>query len=632
MSLEGDLSELPFSEIVQLYGTGRQPVAVHISTSDLAGEKAEGIFCLEEGKLTEARLGDLFGRDAFRCALGMKEGEFRVEMGIRATSGNSSEALSELLLEEQTKLDEDQQGNSGSIPEMVQAPAIPSPAEVPGAEQTGMEAEAEFTRSSAIEYPTLRSSAIYSTPRSSAVYPTPRSSAVYPSPRSSAIYSTPRPPVVAPRSLGTTPLMSPRKELKIIAFTTIVLFCFIVGISVTRYRTAKPPAPANFDSAAQPTSGASGPVRGVTASQIVFGMASPLNGANRELGLAMKLGVELAFTSVNEAGGIHGRKLVLVALDDGNNPRESAKAMRELVGERHVFAVVGNAGTATASSGLPYLATNNVICFGAVSGAPSLRKDPPDRYVFNYRPSLAEETSMAVRYLVNAKSIPTDKIAIFAEEDEFGEAGFVGAAQQLQQFGRPPAQILRVGYARNSVDVEEAVAKVKRAAPTLKAVVMVATHGPAVRFIDRLTRDPSTADLVFTNVAAVNGPLLADRLREARAQVNGLLVTEVVPNPMSRASALIRYRNLLEEKAPGEQPGHLSLEGYIVGKLLAEGLSRAGDDLNTEKLVQALESIDDLDLGMGMKLGFAVQNHQASHKVWGTVLDDSYHYQSVDLE
>jgi hypothetical protein len=82
----------------------------------------------------------------------------------------------------------------------------------------------------------------------------------------------------------------------------------------------------------------------------------------------------------------------------------------------------------------------------------------------------------------------------------------------------------------------------------------------------------------------------------------------------------------------GERPSFLALEGWIVANLLVEGLRRAGRDLDPDRLVDALEGIRDLDLGIGTKISFGPQDHQGSHKVWGTILQPDGTWRQLDLE
>ncbi len=365
--------------------------------------------------------------------------------------------------------------------------------------------------------------------------------------------------------------------------------------------------------------------------ELVFGISAPFSGAAKELGLQMRVGLDVAFAAQNEAGGVHGRRLKLVAMDDGYEPARTVTAMRELVENRKVFGLVGNVGTATAAVAVPYANDKRVLFFGAFTGAPLLRNDPPDRYVFNYRASYAEETAAIVRYLVEVKRIGADKIAVFAQEDAFGDAGFEGVARAMRRYRRDPAKVLRVGYRRNTADVDDAVNRVKRAAAQVRAVVMVATYKPAARFIEKLK--DSGHDLVFTNVSFVGSNELGEELSQLGPRyADGVIVTQVVPNPTSNATAMLKYREQLKRFAPGEKPGYVSLEGWVVGRLLVEGLQKAGKDPGGESLVDALEQLKQVELGIGIPLTFGPSEHQASHKVWGSVMDGKGQLRSLDLD
>jgi ABC-type branched-subunit amino acid transport system substrate-binding protein len=372
-------------------------------------------------------------------------------------------------------------------------------------------------------------------------------------------------------------------------------------------------------------------VRGVGPGEIALGMASAFSGANRELGRDMKAGVETALAEVNAAGGIHGRKLRLVAVDDGYEPSRTRPAMKQLLEGERVFAVVGNVGTPTAAAAIPYAAERKAIFFGALSGSEILRKDPPDRYVFNFRPSYAEETAAAVRYLVDVRRIPPTRIAVFAQEDAFGESGWAGASKQLTDRGARLARIVRVGYRRNTADVDGAVKAIARRAADLDAVVMIATYKAAATFI-RMLRDRGLG-LLTTNVSPVDSNALAEELIAAGPRyAEGVVVTQVVPLPGSGAPGVVRFREALAQYAPGERPGFLTLEGWIVGHVFAEGLRRAGPDPDPEKVVEALEGIRDLDLGIGTLVSFAPREHQGSHKVWGTILQRDGSWRQIDLQ
>ena len=376
---------------------------------------------------------------------------------------------------------------------------------------------------------------------------------------------------------------------------------------------------------------ASGPVAGVSDTEVVFGMSSPFSGATKELGRGMRTGLEVAFAVASESGGVHGRKLRLMALDDGYEPERTRQVMQELLDQRKVFAIVGNVGSPTAAVSIPLVMAKKVVFFGALSGAPILRKSPPDRYVFNYRPSYAEETAAAVRYLVDVRRVEPRQIGVFYQDDAFGEAGLAGVEEQLRRYRRNPAEMVRATYQRNSADVSEAVARFRKEQGKVKAVVMVATYQAAIQFIQQ-AKDRGLG-LVFTNVSAVDANELADALTGAGpGYTSEVVVTQIVPLPTSKATAALRYQAALEKHAIGEKPGFLTFEGYIVGNILIEALRRAGKELDNERLVGAFESIQGVDLGIGTPITFGPADHQGSHKVWGTQLQPDGTWKAIDLE
>ncbi len=404
-----------------------------------------------------------------------------------------------------------------------------------------------------------------------------------------------------------------------------------------------PPAPAAAPSVASSFSAATaataptapvpvGPaVRGVTDREIRFGIAAPFSGSSKELGRQMKLGIDTAFNRVNDAGGIEGRMLKLIAADDGFEPTRTADAMKQLYEKDQVFGMIGNVGTATAAVALPYALDRRMLFFGAFTGANVIRHDPPDRYVFNYRASYAEETDAAVRYFVKMRRIPPRQIAVFAQQDAGGDAGFAGVAKSFRSLGASDSGILRLNYQRNTVDVDDAVNQLKAQRVPIKAVVMISAYRPAAKFIEK-TRDLFPG-LLYSNISFVGSTVLADELMLLGPRyAAGAIVTQVVPAVSGYSSIVLEYKNALAKYFPGEAADYVSLEGYVAANVLIEALKRTGQQLDTEKLIDVLENMRDLDLGLGAQLSFGRAEHQASHKIWGTALDETGKYQAIELE
>ncbi len=370
---------------------------------------------------------------------------------------------------------------------------------------------------------------------------------------------------------------------------------------------------------------------GVSDGTVTLGMCAPFSGAARELGRGMRTGMELAFAAANEAGGVNGRKLQLLAVDDGYEPERAKVCMKELVESKKVFAIAGNVGTPTAVVTVPYAVDHKVLFYGAFTGAALLREDPPARYVFNYRCSYTEETAATVRYLVEVRRLKPSQIAVFAQEDAYGDAGFNGVAHQVRRYGFDSTRILRVGYKRNTADVADAAREILRNQARAQAIIMVPTYKAAAKFIERVVNGGFKP--IFTSVSFVGSTAFAEELSALGGKYSdGVIVTQTVPLPTSQATAIIRYRDLLKRYAPQEEPDFVSLEGYIAGTILVEGIRRTGKQLDTERLIDTLETIRGLDLGIGTLINFGPSEHQGSHKVWGTVLDAKATYKTLDLE
>jgi ABC-type branched-subunit amino acid transport system substrate-binding protein len=376
--------------------------------------------------------------------------------------------------------------------------------------------------------------------------------------------------------------------------------------------------------------------RGVTASEIRFGISAALSGPTKELGQNMQRGIVAAFNVANANGGVHGRQLRLIGADDGYEPARAAETMKQLYEKDQVFGVVGNVGTPTAVVALPYALERKMLFFGAFTGAGLLRSDPPDRYVFNYRASYAEETAATVQYLVKVRRLKTSEIAVFAQQDAYGDSGFVGVAKAIRSLGGNDSTILRLNYQRNTVDVDQAVAQLRAhntnmSRTPIKAVIMVPAYRAAAKFIEK-TRD-LYPDMIYTSVSFVGSTALANELMLlGKKYATGVIVTQVVPAVDGHSSLVIDYKNALAKYFPGESPDYVSLEGYVAANVLIAALKQNGPQLDTEGLVATLENLRDLDIGLGTPVSFSRSEHQGVHKVWGTQLNATGQYQSIDLQ
>ncbi len=345
--------------------------------------------------------------------------------------------------------------------------------------------------------------------------------------------------------------------------------------------------------------------------EIRVGMTTPLSGPLHVLGKNALAGIEAYFHRVNENGGIQGQKLRLIVEDDGYEPRLAAPNMRKLIEQDQVVAVIGNVGTPTAIVTLPIAIEKGVPFIGAITGAPLLRKTPPDRYIFNYRASYSEEVTSMIDGLLSI-GIKPEEIALFTQRDAYGDAGYEGAITALNNRGFMDTHFLAHGrYTRNSLNVEGALATILDSPIEPRAIIMAGGYAPSAKFIKLAKED--LPDCLFLNLSFVGGIALMNELGH---ETKNVIITQVVPNFKSDLLIAKELRKDLKQYFPDIEPSFISLETYIVAKIFVEALRSIPGEIHRESLVESLDKLSKLDIGLGLDITYSEYKHQAIHKVW----------------
>ncbi|MBA2778106.1 ABC transporter substrate-binding protein [Billgrantia kenyensis] len=361
-----------------------------------------------------------------------------------------------------------------------------------------------------------------------------------------------------------------------------------------------------------------------SAGELKMGLVAPLSGASASLGTGMREGIEARFAEVNAAGGVHGKRLVLLSRDDHYEPLRAAPETRQLIEEEEILASIGNVGTPTAIVTIPLHQQHQTLLYGAFTGAGGLRLEPPDRYVINYRASYVQETAAMIEGLLQAGIAPQE-IAFFTQNDGYGDAGYIGGIRALEAHGFDDAQDLAHGrYTRNTRNIHQGLATILQAPVTPRAIIIVGTYGPAADFIREARTDLPEA--LFLNVSFVGSQALADELGE---MAEGVIVTQVVPPLDADLPAVHAYRDALARHDQSAEPGFISLEGYLAASLFIKGLEAAGENPDREKLVDALLGLGEVDLGLGDPVSLGIGDHQASDAVWPTRIRHG-HFELLD--
>ncbi|MBT9487597.1 MAG: ABC transporter substrate-binding protein [Rubrivivax sp.] len=326
------------------------------------------------------------------------------------------------------------------------------------------------------------------------------------------------------------------------------------------------------------------PVWAQSERRIVLGQSCAMSGAAAQLGLQMNRGARIAFDTMNAAGGINGHAIELRVMDDGYEPDRCKANTQKLISDE-VFALFGYVGTPTALAALPLVNDERIPFVGPFTGAEALR-EPFSRSVFHVRASYYDETALIVKQLT---SLGLKKIAVFRQNDSYGQAGLDGVVRALKAQSLAPTAVGLVE--RNSVDVAAAV---KAIVPTMPdAVVQIGAYKGCAAFI-RAARKAGYGG-TFYNVSFVGTQALADELGKDGA---GVVISQVMPFPFSTTTPISREYLAAVQKAGGDATANYSsMEGYIAAKVFAEGLRRAGRNPSREALVTALESMQRFDLG-----------------------------------
>src|SRR5882672_4417033 len=311
---------------------------------------------------------------------------------------------------------------------------------------------------------------------------------------------------------------------------------------------------------------------GVTRDTILLGQSVALTGAAAQLGIQMRNGMKAYFDHVNERGGVHGRKIELVTLDDGYEPARTVPNTKKLIEENKVFALVGYVGTPTSVPAVPVFTEAKVPFFGPFTGAESLRQ-PFNRYIFHVRASYYDETDKIVEQVLSTGG---KSIAVFYQDDAYGQAGLKGVEIAMTKRGLKISALGTVE--RNTIKVENAVKLIKAVQPD--AVVMISAYTSCAEFIRQMKKAGSAAQ--FYNVSFVGSKALADALGSDGA---GVAISQVMPFPWGTAVPVVKEYQHLSAKAGHKDYNFGAMEGFLVAKVFVEGLRRAGRDLTREKFI-----------------------------------------------
>jgi ABC-type branched-subunit amino acid transport system substrate-binding protein len=337
---------------------------------------------------------------------------------------------------------------------------------------------------------------------------------------------------------------------------------------------------------------------GVTPHTILLGESAAFSGPAAQLGIQMNIGTRAYFDYVNAQGGVYGRKIELKTRDDKYEGNLCADNTKKFIQEDKVFALISYVGTPTTVAAMPIFTEAKVPLIGPFTGAEVLR-NPVNRYIFNVRASYYDETEKIVEQLV---STGNRKIAVFYQDDAYGQAGLKGVQIAMD---KRKMKIVALGKVeRNTVKVQEAVKTINAVHPD--GVIMISAYTSIAEFVREMKKAGSTTQ--FHNVSFVGSTALADALK---SEGYGVAISQVVPFPWGPEVRIVKEYQAILANGGHTDYNFSSLEGFIVGKVTVEALRRAGKVLTREKLVAALEGMNNVDLG-DFVVNFSPTSHSGS--------------------
>jgi ABC-type branched-subunit amino acid transport system substrate-binding protein len=291
--------------------------------------------------------------------------------------------------------------------------------------------------------------------------------------------------------------------------------------------------------------------------------------------------IQAYFDSVNEAGGVNGRRLKLINMDDGNDAKRAGENARKLVTEDKVFALIAQSGGPQTQAVLPVLNEFQVPLIGSTSGADNLRT--PNKYLFHLKASYAQEFAKMAEHM---QTTGVTRVAVMASDDTASRDAMRGAEGALQKVGLKS----QVSIVFKSADAAAAVDQLAKA--NVQAVILVSLAAPGADLYKEMVKLPVRPQVFAWSI------LVPEAIYKAVGdKAYGLVVSQTVHSPADRSIGVARdYQDMLK-KAKLEDGGYAGFESYIYARVLVEGLKRAGKTPTRAGLISALEGMRDYDLG-----------------------------------
>jgi branched-chain amino acid transport system substrate-binding protein len=318
------------------------------------------------------------------------------------------------------------------------------------------------------------------------------------------------------------------------------------------------------------------------ADRILVGQSAPLTGSNAEIGKDIRDGALAYFKRVNESGGVNGRQIELLSLDDRNDRKTAGQNAVKLVNNDNVVALFGFASTTLSLDAMPIVKEKHVPFFAPFTGADAIHKQGP--YVFVMRASYEDELA---KILEHWEGLGADRVTVLHYDDEIGNQNFATVARIMARAGK---KAVSVKIERNKPVGPADVQRIVAADP--QVLIVTTLYGPTAQLIKMLheTNHPY-------NVTALSFVGPSQLAKAAGSDAAGISVSGVVPPPGKTLLPVVRECSDAMKKAGIPELNYTNLESCIAAKVLVEAMRRAGREVTRESLYRAFNGLGQYDAG-----------------------------------
>lgn len=345
------------------------------------------------------------------------------------------------------------------------------------------------------------------------------------------------------------------------------------------------------------------------ATEIKIGMTADFSGSISYLGENMKKGIETYFHTHNKNSN---DKYKLISYDDEYKPLLASKYVKRLIFKDKVHAILGSVGTPTANVVLPIIKENKIPFVASYSGGNILR-NKNDKYIFNLRASYTQEAYFITKKLLDL-GIKEDEIAVFSQNDTYGDSGYLGVLKAILDNGNFTASnIAHERYTKDTNNIELGLSKLLDWNKSFKAIIVVGVNKATIKFINYAKEDFPNAK--FFLLSPVNIKEVVKQLPTYREDIYTTLVLPPLKNE-GNLQVINEFKKAYELKYGRKDYNQISFEGYLAGKLLIKAIGKDTNSLSKNSIYEALNNLHKFDLGFGFKSDFNNPNSQYSDRIW----------------